>query len=740
MTLPSGVLTATVTFGPYMDDAGAPRSGTVVFRTSSKRVWTATGEVIMPRALTVTLNGSGAGSIVLPATDQPGFSDGAGNSVTNWTYTADDQLTGSNSARRTFMLPTGGVDDLTVDLDLLTPVTSTTGTTVALPSVLSVDGRTGVVVLDATTGFARVVTPEQFGAAGDGTTDDTDAIQAAFDSCVDGGVVQLSPGKTYRFTNVYVGSNTTLAGTGGTSVLAPVYSGALDQNRLHITDVTNVTIRDLVVEESGVVARAGFYGALAGYGSSNIRIDNVEVRASSAAGMHFIDCQNVTVNRCYVHDTKADGVHFQRGSTDCTVSNSTIEHCGDDAVGFVSHDFTTYGHVRNLIVTGCILGRTTAGSPGSGVAICGAIGAVVTGNTIVDTALSGVRVTEFFNVEEGNAVGGDVVITGNTITNSGIYSGAVSGVVTDGISVFNQRNVLVSGNLIDKTVGAGVKIGEAAVNVTIEGNTIVRAGRRGIWCAPTERVGDYLQLWTDALLTDGSSLAYVHQHQVSIRDNTIRACGTDGIYVVGSTSRYVDEFAVTDNYVYQPNTTAGGSISGLTVSFARRSRVAGNFVGTAFNSNPLTSYGASGLIDTPFVANLPYPGLVQKTLVGTRGHVTGAAAPTSGTWALGDVVWNQNPQTTTPLSWVCSTAGTLGTLNGGATTGSITSGSTQLTLSSLTGIGSGEYVTITGVTGKKKIVEMVGLVATLDSVADATVTGAAVAYGAATFRATANVL
>lgn len=155
MTLPSGVLTATVTFGPYMDDAGAPRSGTVVFRTSSKRVWTATGEVIMPRALSVTLNGSGAGSIVLPATDQPGFSDGAGNSVTDWTYTADIKLSGSNSDRRTFMLPTGGVDDLTVDLDLLTPVTSTTGTTVALPSVLSVDGEVGVVDTDAATA-ARV--------------------------------------------------------------------------------------------------------------------------------------------------------------------------------------------------------------------------------------------------------------------------------------------------------------------------------------------------------------------------------------------------------------------------------------------------------------------------------------------------------------------------------------------------------------------------------------------------------
>ena len=41
------------------------------------------------------------------------------------------------------------------------------------------------------------VTPEQFGAIGDGVVEDTDAVQAAFTSAGGGGAVYLSPGKTY---------------------------------------------------------------------------------------------------------------------------------------------------------------------------------------------------------------------------------------------------------------------------------------------------------------------------------------------------------------------------------------------------------------------------------------------------------------------------------------------------------------------------------------------------------------
>jgi hypothetical protein len=38
-----------------------------------------------------------------------------------------------------------------------------------------------------------------------------------------------------------------------------------------------------------------------------------------------------------------------------------------------------------------------------------------------------------------------------------------------------------------------------------------------------------------------------------------------------------------------------------------------------------------------------------------------AAAPSSGTWALGDITWNNSPDPGEPVGWVCTAAGTPGT-------------------------------------------------------------------------------
>ena len=38
----------------------------------------------------------------------------------------------------------------------------------------------------------------------------------------------------------------------------------------------------------------------------------------------------------------------------------------------------------------------------------------------------------------------------------------------------------------------------------------------------------------------------------------------------------------------------------------------------------------------------------------------GVAAPTAGSYALGDIVWNSNPQPTGYVGWVCIRAGTPG--------------------------------------------------------------------------------
>lgn len=122
-----------------------------------------------------------------------------------------------------------------------------------------------------------------------------------------------------------------------------------------------------------------------------------------------------------------------------------------------------------------------------------------------------------------------------------------------------------------------------------------------------------------------------------------------------------------------------------------------------------------------------------------RHHMVTALPLTSGSYGRGDVVWLNAPSTSRSAAWSCLTAGTVGTLNGGATTGSITSGTNTLTVSSATGLERGVAITIAGVSGVKWVTAVSGTTITLSSNADATVAGAAVAFSPPVFRSLGGV-
>lgn len=113
-------------------------------------------------------------------------------------------------------------------------------------------------------------------------------------------------------------------------------------------------------------------------------------------------------------------------------------------------------------------------------------------------------------------------------------------------------------------------------------------------------------------------------------------------------------------------------------------------------------------------------------------------APSAGTYVAfrgaDSVVWESAPTGGGGvLARVPTASGTMGTLNGGLTTGGIGIGLTALTLNSVTGLSIGQFVSVAGAITSARVINISGLVATLDTAASATVAGAAVAYVNATF-------
>lgn len=93
-----------------------------------------------------------------------------------------------------------------------------------------------------TTGAASELAVTQFGATGDGTTDDTDAVQAAIDAA--SGIVWF-PAGTYLCSGLTGASGVILRGAGATQSIIKVKPGTAETNLLNLSGTTDVTIEHL---------------------------------------------------------------------------------------------------------------------------------------------------------------------------------------------------------------------------------------------------------------------------------------------------------------------------------------------------------------------------------------------------------------------------------------------------------------------------------------------------------------
>ena len=78
--------------------------------------------------------------------------------------------------------------------------------------------------------------------------------------------------------------------------------------------------------------------------------------------------------------------------------------------------------------------------------------------------------------------------------------------------------------------------------------------------------------------------------------------------------------------------------------------------------------------------------------------------PAWGTFTVGeDIIYHSDPTAAGYIGRVPTISGTYGTLNSGATTGSTTSAKAALVPNAITGLSTGDYITIAGVTGVKRV-------------------------------------
>lgn len=334
---------------------------------------------------------------------------------------------------------------------------------------------------------------KDYGAAGNGTSDDSTAIQAALTTAgaAGGGIVYL-PAGTYATTKcLNVPSNITVMGDGMGVTTIKAISGLMSGSNGGINGgysvlgqasgaTGNIVIRDLTVNANhaavGVVAgsanrlNAGIVDLRALAGLSYI---NVEVKDGWFYHLTVWTSTDVLIQGCKVTGPGTSGVYDQvdgihlAGCTRQTVVNCQVDMGagtdGDD--GIALHYFPGSGFdVVDAVIAD---NRIRAGANGSGIDLANAEGTIkgvtITGNLIHDGVNKGV-VTNWFGAFTGATQ--DVTIVGNTIRDC-----AGGSIVLGDLSGNNAPYTLfrVSGNQCSRSSGQPQQISTTnASSIAIE--------------------------------------------------------------------------------------------------------------------------------------------------------------------------------------------------------------------------------------------------------------------------------
>ena len=439
-----------------------------------------------------------------------------------------------------------------------------------------------------------------------------------------------------------------------------------DGTRFEITGDNVVVEGGTFKEVNATLGRHNFYGTLAGVGASNVVIRNVKVDGSNGAGMHFrSNCNNFNIIEPVIINTKADGLHIQRGSNSFTIEGPHIEANEDDCIGIVGHGRNEgFARPYNIEILGGYLGPQANGAVGSGLGIIGASDVRAIGVKCQSNGLSGIRITDFTDATEGNYATSDVLIESPQCYDSGLTASGVGGLVKDGITIANCRNVRIENPDVIGAVNSGITVSNSSIDVQINNPKIRESGARGIWvAAAASSAAHILELANDYNDSRYSSATTLKCEYLRITSTDVQTSNDDGIYFDGAATGDIvnptlinlkadtsNEGNTAGKYGIFMSDTVGLNLNGMD----------GGESGSATAITPIVFVNAdydriSGLASN--YTSTTYPLDTKGSLRHFRNSAIPTGAPAVGAdYAIGDIIWNTNPAAGT-IFWVCTVAG-----------------------------------------------------------------------------------
>lgn len=478
-----------------------------------------------------------------------------------------------------------------------------------------------------------------FGAVGDGVTNDTAAIQAAINAA---NGVFFPSGNYLVNAQIDLKSDLLLFGEGGSKISL---AAGVTPYVLRGSATDNVTIRDLEIEGNGASGFSTVYITNA----TNVTVDNCVITKSGATALYFVGCLFAKVQNCTLSNNFYYGLEFR----DCDGCKAIANQCfanGDTGVA------------------------TSAG--GRGIMLWRSRGCYIAGNRFVANTEYGFRIyseatdttTSNFNVVTGNVFADNIrcdlvlydegaafsFVAHNTISDNVIHR-SVDTTDVDSACILHGDFNTYDNNHVIKTGAFGTDCGFNFFNAnycTISNCSVYNMDVAFSTSSSTNitidncfgnAVGKGLTIPTEGIIVRNSKFLHGGPGATDVCINNVPATGKN-FYENNFISGFWQGITLGDQAVaIFGNTTVGSTNAGL--------RKTGNVTATIDaannswdNANPfiLSAYARTGSTHDQAVIKF-------------------LAAPTILTWTRGDQCWNEEPAVGQPIGWLCTVAGTPGT-------------------------------------------------------------------------------
>jgi polygalacturonase len=236
-----------------------------------------------------------------------------------------------------------------------------------------------------------------------------------------------------------------------------------------------------------------------------------------------------------------------------------------------------------------------------------------------------------------------------------------SGVLLDGV---NNKKIAFNHCLIEENAEYGI-YSDRAVDLALKGCRIIANSNSGINILRTDTVNitdcQFLNNLGYGALLQGTSGDELIRVQAS--NNLFFANDNDGLYL-----DYCTASAITDN-VFDSNSNASANTdSGLyAIRSTYLSILSNTFTGTSqrygieLESTVTESFVYDNNIVEFGTGRLGDSGVLTRNKIEINRFGQSDAAPTAGSWVVGDIVWNNDPASGEYVGWICTVAGSPGT-------------------------------------------------------------------------------